>query len=129
MQSTIHEHILSFLKNNNADKTLLAQWNSKENKDKLKDLVKNELQKKVKVKVERDPNKPSKNKTSFLFFCNDKRKEVSAYKNGKEVFKELGNLWEDCKNNNKKLYAEYESKALQDKKRYLDEIEKYKTSS
>ena len=124
MQSIIHEHVLSFLKNNNnADKTLIAQWNSKENKEKLKELVKTDKTKKV--KTEKDPEKPVKNKTSYMFFCQANREPVIASgKKGPEVFTELGKRWKECDTKNK---TEYENKALEDKKRYVDAMEKYKS--
>jgi len=125
MQSTIHEHVLSFLKNNNADKTLVAQWNSKENKEKLKELVKTEKTKKV--KPDKDPEKPSKNRTSYMFFCQDNRAAVlDSGKKGPEVFTELGKRWKECDPNKK---IDYEKKATEDKKRYADDMEQYKTKT
>lgn len=121
MQTTINEHVLSFLKNNNVDKTLLAQWNSKENKEQLKELVKTK-----KVKPEKDPEKPSKYKTSYMFFCEDNRATVLASgKKGPEVFTELGKLWKEC---DPKKKTDYENKVTEDKKRYADDMEKYKTT-
>jgi structure-specific recognition protein 1 len=125
MQSKIHKHVLSFLKNNNADKTLVAQWNSKENNEKLKVLVNTDKTKKV--KPEKDPEKPSKNKTSYMFFCQDNRVAVlDSGKKGPEVFTELGKRWKEC---DPKKKTDYEKKATEDKKRYADAMEIYKTKT
>lgn len=126
MQSTIQEYVLSFLKNNNAEKTLVVQWNSKENKEKLKELVRIDKTTK-KVKPEKDPNKPSKNKTAYMFFCQENRATVlDSGKKGPEVFTELGKRWKECDPQKK---TEYEKKATEDKKRYADDIEEYKTKT
>merc|ERR1712066_1107880 len=71
-----------------------------------------------KTKSGKDPNKPKKNLSAFMFFSKDMREEVVA-DNPDASFGEIGKLlgaaWKDLSAKDKKPY---EAKAEKDKKRY-----------
>jgi hypothetical protein len=73
----------------------------------------------------KDPNKPKRGLSSFMYFSQDKRKEVLArdptLKIG-DVAKAIGLLWKSVTPAEKSMY---EGKAAQDKVRYLAEMEGY----
>ena len=64
-----------------------------------------------------------KPKTPYLIFSNEKREEVKQ-KNPDfkfaEISKELGNMWKQCDEEEKEVY---EKKAVEDKQRFVDEVE------
>lgn len=87
-----------------------------------------------KLKAKKDPNEPSKPKSAFILFCNEKREPIMAKckaKNKKEkkkfnlgeVQKELGKLWGDLSEEERKKFDQLSE---QDRIRYENEIEKYK---
>jgi len=56
------------------------------------------------LKPQKNPNRMKKPKTSFLFFCEEKRKEVQEKNPGMkmgEMSKELGKLWKKTKEKSK----------------------------
>tara|TARA_Y100000816_G_C25716797_1_gene378126 strand:+ start:131 stop:553 length:423 start_codon:yes stop_codon:yes gene_type:complete len=96
--------------------------------DELKTML---LGEKMKIKFKKDPNKPKKPKSGFLFFCDEVRgKIIEDHKksNGKvvigDVAKELGKLWKKLTNANKKKYNAMKEN---DKQRYAEEMEDYNT--
>jgi hypothetical protein len=90
--------------------------------DKIKEMEEKYLDTTNKLKAKKDPTKPKKPKTSYLFFCDEMRSKLMA-KNPKanlsEISKELGLLWKDCER------SKYTELANKDKDRYTDEISKY----
>lgn len=68
---------------------------------------------------------PKKNKSAYLFFCEDKRPEVKdAFPDmkGTEVMSELGRLWKELSDEEKEQYNE---QAAEDKEKYLQEKTKW----
>jgi len=99
--------------------------------DKIEELTTMLLGEKVKIKYKKDPNKPKKPKSGFLFYCDEVRGNIiDKYrkKNGKvvigDVAKELGKLWKKLSDGEKGAYNEMKNK---DQKRYTEAIEKYNT--
>jgi hypothetical protein len=101
--------------------------------DKLEDFVTKFLDQ-PKLKAKKDPNEPSRAKSAFILFCNEKRdpimqrcKQKNKIENKKfnlgEVQKELGKLWGDLTEEERKKFT---ALSEQDKIRYENEIEKYK---
>jgi structure-specific recognition protein 1 len=95
-------------------------------------MVKKFLCEPVKMKALKDPNKPKRSKSSYLFFCDAHRqkvldklrksKNVPKNKIIVEVSKKLGSMWKSLDTDGK---APFEAKAQADKERYKDEMEAY----
>ncbi len=100
--------------------------------DKMSEMCESILGSQHKIKQQKDPNKPKRAKSSYLFFCDEKRKDViKKYKKDlskgenikiSDVSKKLGEMW-------KKLDAKsrepYEKLSEQDKERYSNEMTNY----
>lgn len=73
----------------------------------------------------KDPNKPKRPNTSYIFFCNKMRPTITAQNSGMvavDVTKRLGELWRNLDPNEK---VQYEMLAKQDRDRYDEEMKKY----
>ena len=84
---------------------------------------------KVKMKFKKDPNKPKKPKSGFLFFCDEHRPkmiETQKKKNKKvvigDIAKELGKKWKKLSDSQRSKYNAMNEK---DKDRYSKELETY----
>jgi len=120
----------------NAPDNVIGIWEGKENMEKFRKFFEDNIKLSVKKLhftnlVNKDPNKPKKNKSAYIYFCADKREEVKKtlgenYK-PKDVIKELGKLWKESNVNvdSKKNLVKYYSMARKDKERYLNEMEEY----
>lgn len=78
-----------------------------------------------KKKKEKDPDKPKKNMSAFMHFCNSYRSEVkNSNPNATlgEVAKMLGSIWQELESEDK---LPFEQQAGEDKIRYKNEMEKY----
>jgi hypothetical protein len=81
----------------------------------------------------KDPNKPKRGKSAYLFFCADNRSKVKAElgedAKATEVTAALGVKWNELKNStkasDKKKVQKYEAEAQADKERYEAEISQY----
>jgi hypothetical protein len=84
----------------------------------------------LKIKPMKDPAKPKRPTSGYLYFCEDARPKLMKRMRGKknkkvklgDIAKELGAMWKDLTDENKIVYVE---KSKKDKERYLDEMEKY----
>lgn len=90
------------------------------------------LGEKSKMKFKKDPNKPKKAKSGFLFFCDIHRpKLIKAEKKKKNkivignIAKELGKMWKNLSKGEKDKFKEMNEK---DKVRYSQEMEVYNNS-
>ena len=99
--------------------------------DQIDNMVKKFLGEKIKIKTLKDPNRPKRGKTSYLFFCNEKRKALmdEMRKNNDKINvsviqKKLGGMWGKLSDNDKVPYVEL---SIKDKERYLEEMEVYKS--
>jgi len=96
--------------------------------DRIEDLSQKYLGDKLKVKAPKDPNKPKRGKSAFMFYCDKYRPDLIAAqkKKGKvrigEIAKKLGADWKKLKENQKKPY---DKAAAKDKERYEKEIGEY----
>ena len=99
--------------------------------EKTEEMVELLLGEKVKMKFKKDPNKPKKPKSGFLFFCDEHRPKMieSQKKKNKKVVigdiaKELGKKWKKLTDSQRGKYNTMNEK---DKERYNKEIENYNT--
>ena len=129
-QSAIAKFVAKFL-SDNGSKELVDKWNSQENIEAF-NVVEIKSTKRSSDKI-KDPNKPKRGKSAYIFFCAKKREEAKAnLGNGAkatEVTSELGRMWNALKASNKKaektLLASLEAEAAEDKARYNEAMEDY----
>lgn len=84
---------------------------------------------KNKQKKDKDPNKPKKNLSAFMFFCNNYRNEVKNANKGAslgEISKMLGSIWQELESDDK---LPFEKQANEDKLRYKKEMEQYNSNN
>ena len=92
-------------------------------------MVETLLGKKLKTKKLKDPNKPKRAKSSYLYYCDDKRDGViNKIKKGEKgvsisiISKQLGSGWKQISDKDKEQYIKL---ANDDKERYIEEMENY----
>ena len=97
--------------------------------EKAEELTKLLLGEKVKMKFKKDPNRPKKPKSGFLFFCDEHRPDMIQEEKNKnkkvvigKIAKELGKKWKSLSVSQKNKYNKMNEK---DKHRYVQEIEAY----
>lgn len=97
--------------------------------DKIEELTTKLLGAPLKIKPIKDPNKPKRVKSAYLFFCDEKRSSVmnKLKKNNAtikiaDVSKSLGKMWKSLSPANKK---KFEKLSQADRERYADEMEQY----
>jgi hypothetical protein len=100
--------------------------------DRIGELTKNLLGNPLKIKPMKDPNKPKRPKSGYLFFCDDVRpKLMKKFVKLKQkinlglIAKELGAQWGKLKEEDKLQYIELSQK---DKMRYEIAMDKYNTN-
>lgn len=102
--------------------------------DDIESMITKHLGDQMKMKKLKDPNKPKRAKSSYMYFAEASRPAVmkklkKKSKNGKAdmatVSKELGALWKKLSAKDKKPF---ESQAEKDRERYRDEMEAYNSS-
>ena len=97
--------------------------------EKIEEMLEKYLGPKMKIKAPKDPNKPKRSKSGFMFYCDEHRPTLlaKAKKNGKvnigDISKELGKMWKKLKSKSK-----YDKLAASDKERYEKEISEYNES-
>lgn len=93
--------------------------------DKIKELQEKFLDKN-KIKAKKDPNRPNRAKTSYLFFCEEmrtKKEEFNFETNSiSEQSKLFGSLWQKISKEEKQKYT---TLAENDKIRYEEEMQNY----
>ena len=102
-------------------------------KEEIKSMIEAGLSKKTKKDSSpKDPNKPKRGKSAYIFFCSDARegvKEELGDVKPQEVIRELGVQWRALKESQKKSdktkVAKYNKMAEEDKERAAREMETY----
>lgn len=93
--------------------------------DRQDELIHKFIGDRLKIKKRRDPNRPKKPLSSFLYFCNDYRDKVRSdnpdLKMG-GVMKELGKLWKDLDEENKIKFIKMAETA---KGQYEEQLEQF----
>lgn len=97
--------------------------------DQIEPLLKEFLGDQMKMPKLKDPNKPKRAGTAYLFYCNDKRPALMAAlkKKGKKINvgklqQQLGKSWKTLSDKAKKPFLEL---AAKDTVRYKEEMEEY----
>lgn len=117
------DYIVNILSDILEEKDLnLVQNTLKEHHTYFQNIINNNVSKPKKIK---DPNAPKRGKSSYIFFCLDKRQSIidaNPEMSAKEIIKELGSVWRDMSEEEKQ---QYENKSLADKQRYEEEMANY----
>ena len=129
-QSAIVKFVAKFL-SDNGSKELVDAWNTQENIEAFNVVVAKGV-KRSSDKI-KDPNKPKRGKSAYIFFCAKKREEAKVNlgdgAKATEVTAELGRMWNalkaSTKSADKKLLVALETEAVNDKARYNDEMGGY----
>ena len=97
--------------------------------DKIDELVEKYLGAQLKIKALKDPLRPKRARTAYLYYCNDKRPGIMKKMRKKKekinvgaIQKQLGKIWGTMSDADKAPYAKL-SEA--DKERYKEEMEVY----
>jgi len=97
--------------------------------DKIPELMEKILGSKLKIKAPKDPNKPKRAKTSFMYYCDEhrpglleKEKKKGLKINIGNIAKALGKSWKKLKDADK---GKWNTLALADKERYEKAIAEY----
>ena len=129
-QSAIAKFVAKFLTDNGSVE-LVDKWNAQENIEAFNVVVAKGV-KRSSDKI-KDPNKPKRGKSAYIFFCAKKREEAKSNlgdgAKATEVTAELGKMWNalkaSTKKDDKKLLTALEAEAAEDKARYDGEMEVY----
>ena len=128
-QSAIAKFVAKFLSDNGSEE-LVDAWNTQENIEAFNVVV----AKGVKFNSDKkDPNKPKRGKSAYIFFCAKKREEAKTNlvdgAKATDVTSELGRMWNalkvSAKPADKKLLTSLEAEAVEDKARYIKAMEDY----
>lgn len=95
-----------------------------EQPEKIKELQAKFLDR-IKLKAKKDPEKPKKSKTSYMYFCQDQREKLLEENPNillGEQSKKLGEMWNALDGEEKQKYV---TMAEDDKNRYEQELEDY----
>jgi hypothetical protein len=124
---SMNNFVLNFLDSSQLDDGI-ALWNEESNQNEMKSVL-SKLRPKIQraCKKTKDPNKPKRSKSAYLFFCQAMREVVKAENsdlNAKEITSELGARWNEVKEDEEEI-AEYVVQAAEDKVRYQEEMVDY----
>lgn len=118
----INKFVLDFIDANKNSLSINDNWLSKKNQQFLiKTLKKNN----IKIK---DPNKPKRGKSAFLFFCEENRnklKKLNPDFTVKEIVSKLGEDWQTLKDSKSTDINKYEQQSIKDRNRYKNEMRTY----
>ena len=120
MNNIFNIYVLEFLKSFDNTKIISKHWESVKNQKKLKKILKNSM-------IKKDPAKPKRGKSGFLFFCDEMRPVIKLTNHEitvKEVVSQLGVLWQQLKIDGNT--APYEDQSIKDRERYRTEMEEYR---
>jgi len=116
----LNKLITTFLTENESVENLAEQWMDTKNQKLARSLVNKSN------KPKKDPNAPKRGKSSYLFFCDERRSKVQtelpAGSKATDVTRELGVQWNKLKAStkakDKKSMVKYTKAAKEDKERY-----------
>jgi len=99
--------------------------------DRIDELTEKYLGQKLKIKAPKDPNKPKRAKTAFMFYCDKYRPDLikEQRKSGKvnigKIAKSLGASWGKLKEAKNNKLKEFVDSANKDRERYEKDIGEY----
>lgn len=111
-----------FLNNNKKNEKIEDIWNSKKQQQLLLKMLK---QNNITIK---DPDKPKRGKSAFLFYCEENRKKLKEKYDGysvKQIVQKLGLDWKKLKESNPEEIDKYEKLSIIDRERYKLEMKNY----
>lgn len=115
---SVNTFVLDFLRQHDKDGgAIIRKWESVKNQRKLKKILKDK---------NKDPAKPKRGKSGFLFFCDENRPLIKQSTEGitvKEVVSQLGTLWQQLKKEGQT--GKYDLLSTKDRDRYKDEMIEY----
>jgi len=114
--------INEFLINNKKNEKIEEVWNSKKHQQLLLKMLK---QNNITIK---DPDKPKRGKSAFLFYCEENRKKLKEKYDGysvKQIVQKLGLDWKKLKETNPDEIDKYEKMSIVDRERYKTEMKNY----
>jgi len=117
----ISQFVIDFI-NNNKNPNIIEAWVSKKNQEQLfRTIKKNNI-------VIKDPHKPKRGKSGYLFFCaeyREKMKNENPELSVKDIVSKLGILWKQLKKDNSPEVKRFEKMSLEDRNRYKSEMDGY----
>ena len=111
-----------FLQNNKNNEKIEEIWETKKNQQLLIKMLK---QNNITIK---DPEKPKRGKSAFLFYCEENRKILKIKYTGfsvKQIVQKLGLEWRKLKESNSNEIERYENLSIIDRDRYKLEMKNY----
>jgi hypothetical protein len=118
--NTVDLNTLWFGSHKKLIKRVLAEVDASDRQD---EIIKKFLAEPLKIKKQKDPLMPKRQKSSFLYFCDEHRNQIRTKNKGLSmggVMKELGQLWAKCEC--KEKYEKLSKEAKQD---YEERMEEY----
>lgn len=118
----INDFVITFFSQNTDNEYLESLWMSPKNQQLLLKTIK-----KTNIKI-KDPNKPKRGKSGFLYFCEENREKIKNEHPSisvKEVVSKLGQLWQYLKKTNKEEIKRYEELSVSDRIRYKNQMKEY----
>ena len=117
----ISQFVIDFI-NNNKNPNIVEAWGSKKNQEQLvRTIKKNNI-------VIKDPLKPKRGKSGYLFFCAEYREKMKSENpelSVKDIVSKLGILWKQLKKENSTEVKRFENMSLTDRNRYKSEMTGY----
>lgn len=132
LEEVVSDYVLeilsSYLKQDDID---LVRSALKDHQSELKSVITKNITKKqcTKLRKKKDPNAPKRGKSSYIFFCVDKREEIKKTNpdmSATDIIKELGRVWSE--ETSKADKAKYKLQSKADQERYNAEIVNYRPS-
>ena len=128
-----NKFVISFLKENKNSEDIEELWRNTDVQKQFKSLCSSVGYSGGVRKKNKDPNAPKRGKSGYLFFCAEHREAVKASlgesSKATDITKELGLRWNALKESkkpaDKKILANYEKAAVDDKSRYHNEKANY----
>jgi hypothetical protein len=130
--SAINHYIVTIAVNtynkNQDDYESALRQSLQENSYELFNILKSNMTsvKTVPIKKEKDPNAPKRGKSSYIYFCVEKREDIKNSNpdmDAKDIIKELGRVWRENVSDLDK--ARYIKMSESDKDRYDNEMKNY----
>ena len=117
----LSKFVVDFIQNNK-NPNVLEAWHTKKNQEALCKIIK-----KNNITV-KDPNKPKRGKSGYLYFCaeyREKMKNENPDLTVKEIVSKLGILWKQMKMTKDPEVKRFEQMSIDDRNRYKSEMNTY----